>query len=87
MSSLDRLPATTRDEDTCRRFAGARASASTSQRFREDVARLSARGREVVAQAREEFERDGVPLSRLLACQDEHDAGTESAWLHEGLRS
>jgi hypothetical protein len=44
--------------------------------FEDDVARLSARGREIVARARKEFEREGVSLSRLLACHEEHESGT-----------
>jgi hypothetical protein len=44
--------------------------------FEYDVARLSARGRESSPGAREEFEREGVSLSRLLTCQDEHESGT-----------
>jgi hypothetical protein len=42
----------------------------------EDIDRLSPKGRDVVARAREEFERHGVPLEWLRACQDEHDSGT-----------
>jgi len=55
----------------------ARAAVRLDERaFEEDIARLSPAGRSVMARARDEFERDGVPLERLRACQDAHDSGT-----------
>jgi hypothetical protein len=44
--------------------------------FEEDAGRLSPTGRSVIAQARDDFGRDGIPLERLRACQVEHDSGT-----------
>jgi hypothetical protein len=43
----------------------------------EDVARLSSRGQIALRQARDEFERDGLPSDRLRACQAEHGSGTD----------
>jgi hypothetical protein len=42
----------------------------------DDLARLSSRGQVALREAREQFERDGVPVDRLRACQDEHRSGT-----------
>ena len=57
--------------------AGGRASVRFDQRaFEQDAGRLSLAGRSVIAQARDEFERDGIAFERLRACQDEHDSGT-----------
>jgi hypothetical protein len=57
--------------------ARGRAGVSFDERaFEEDVGRLSPAGRSVLARARDELERDGIPFERLRACQDEHGAGT-----------
>jgi hypothetical protein len=57
--------------------AGGRAGVCFDERaFEEDVSRLSAAGRLVLARARDEFERDGIPLQLLRACQGEHESGT-----------
>jgi hypothetical protein len=42
----------------------------------DDLARLSPPGRTALRHAHDRFEREGVPLDRLRACQDEHRAGT-----------
>lgn len=42
----------------------------------DDLARLSPPGRTALRHAHERFEREGVPLDPLRACQDEHRAGT-----------
>jgi len=46
------------------------------QAFAEDLARLSAPGQDACRRARERFERDGVPVDLLRACQEEHPTGT-----------
>jgi hypothetical protein len=57
--------------------AGGRASVHFDERaFEEDVGRLNAVGRSVIARARGEFEREGIPFERLRACQAEHGSGT-----------
>src|SRR5881227_3919551 len=43
----------------------------------EDLARLSPRGQQALRRGREEFERDGIPAERLLACHAEHSSGTD----------
>jgi hypothetical protein len=42
----------------------------------DDLARLSPPGQTALRHAHDRFEREGVPLDRLRACQDEHRAGT-----------
>ena len=44
--------------------------------FAEDLRRTSDAGREVALAAREEFEATGVPVERLLACDEEGAEGT-----------
>lgn len=57
--------------------AGGRAGVCFDERaFAEDVGRLSPAGRLVLARARDEFERDGIPLELLRACHGEHESGT-----------
>lgn len=56
---------------------GGRARARFDERaFAGDADRLSRRDRQIVALARKDFEREGVELDRLRACQDEHMSGT-----------
>lgn len=42
----------------------------------DDLARLSPPGQTALRHAHDRCEREGVPLDRLRACQDEHRAGT-----------
>jgi hypothetical protein len=42
----------------------------------EDIGRLSAAGVTAIQAERKGFERDGVPVDRLRACQDQHRSGT-----------
>jgi hypothetical protein len=44
--------------------------------FTDDLARLSLAGQDACRRARGRFERDGVPLDLLRACEDEHPSGT-----------
>lgn len=44
--------------------------------FAEDLKRASDTGRKVALTARGEYERDGVPLGDLLACEEEGPEGT-----------
>ena len=45
--------------------------------FDEDLRRAGDAGEEVARTARKEFEREGVPLGNLLACDEEGPDGTE----------
>lgn len=45
--------------------------------FAEDLARLSRTGLEACTRARTDFERDGIPIDRLRACEPAHDSGTD----------
>jgi len=45
--------------------------------FDEDLRRTSSAGREAAVVARREFEGEGIPVGRLLACDEEGPDGTE----------
>lgn len=45
--------------------------------FDQDLRRASDAGREVAVAARKEFEKDGVPVGSLLACDEEGPDGTQ----------
>ncbi|HET9163099.1 MAG TPA: hypothetical protein VFN89_06620 [Solirubrobacterales bacterium] len=45
--------------------------------FAEDLRRASDAGREVAVGARKEFEKEGVPVGSLLACDEEGPDGTQ----------